>query len=60
VKKQGRISGELWVNKNTKKMKRFAEAHWTGDFNTGHGELTTESNVLNKTQYSFFYTDNRE
>lgn len=34
-------------------MKRFAEAHWAGDLNTGHGELTTESTVLNKTQYSF-------
>ena len=34
-------------------MKRFGKAHWTGDLNTGHGELTTESTVLNKTQYSF-------
>jgi len=34
-------------------MKRTAKAHWTGDLNTGHGELTTESTVLNQTQYSY-------
>lgn len=34
-------------------MKRSAQALWTGDLNTGHGELTTQSQVLNKTQYSF-------
>jgi len=34
-------------------MKRTAKAHWTGDLNTGHGELTSDSAVLNKTQYSF-------
>ncbi len=34
-------------------MKRTAKANWTGDLNTGHGELTTESTVLNQTQYSF-------
>lgn len=39
--------------KNNNKMKRSAKAHWTGDLNTGHGQLSTDSNVLNKTQYSF-------
>lgn len=34
-------------------MKRSAKAHWNGDLNTGHGELTTQSLVLNQTQYSF-------
>jgi osmotically inducible protein OsmC len=34
-------------------MKRFANAHWNGDLNTGHGELTTQSLVLKDTQYSF-------
>ncbi|MBT1706253.1 OsmC family peroxiredoxin [Chryseosolibacter indicus] len=34
-------------------MKRSSKAHWIGDLNTGHGELTTQSLVLNKTQYSF-------
>src|ERR1700749_4411587 len=36
-----------------KAMKRTAKAHWTGDLNTGHGELTTESTVLDQTQYSY-------
>jgi osmotically inducible protein OsmC len=39
--------------KNNKKMKRSAKAHWTGDLNTGRGQLSTDSNVLDKTQYSF-------
>jgi RimJ/RimL family protein N-acetyltransferase len=34
-------------------MKRSSKARWNGDLNTGHGELTTDSLVLNKTQYSF-------
>jgi osmotically inducible protein OsmC len=34
-------------------MKRTAKARWTGDLNTGHGDLTTESLALNQTQYSF-------
>lgn len=34
-------------------MKRSSKAHWNGDLSTGHGELTTDSLVLNKTQYSF-------
>jgi osmotically inducible protein OsmC len=34
-------------------MKRSSKAYWNGDLNTGHGELTTQSKVLNKTQYSF-------
>ena len=34
-------------------MKRKGEAFWTGTGKDGHGHLTTQSNVLNKTQYSF-------
>ncbi len=34
-------------------MKRSSKAHWNGDLSTGHGELTTDSLVLNKTGYSF-------
>lgn len=34
-------------------MKRTAKAHWNGDLSTGNGELTTESLVLNQTQYSY-------
>lgn len=34
-------------------MKRSAKALWNGDLKTGHGELTTDSSVLNNTQYSF-------
>jgi len=34
-------------------MKRKAQAHWQGNGKDGKGHLTTQSNVLNKTQYSF-------
>ncbi|WP_316825442.1 OsmC family peroxiredoxin [Pedobacter miscanthi] len=34
-------------------MKRTAKALWLGDLKTGHGQLTTQSGVLNETQYSF-------
>ncbi|MGK4568396.1 OsmC family peroxiredoxin [Flavobacterium sp. 3HN19-14] len=34
-------------------MKRTAKAHWTGTLNDGKGELTTQSQILNKTNYSF-------
>ncbi|OOQ57705.1 OsmC family protein [Mucilaginibacter pedocola] len=34
-------------------MKRTANAHWNGNLQTGNGEITTQSTVLNKTQYSF-------
>jgi osmotically inducible protein OsmC len=34
-------------------MKRTASAHWEGDLKTGKGSLTTQSTVLNKSQYSF-------
>lgn len=36
-----------------KNMKRTANARWAGDLQTGHGELTTQSHVLNQTKYSF-------
>ncbi|WP_343617960.1 OsmC family protein [Flavobacterium sp.] len=34
-------------------MKRKAQAVWNGDIKTGKGTLTTDSTVLNQTQYSF-------
>ncbi|MBD1364168.1 OsmC family protein [Mucilaginibacter sp. ZT4R22] len=34
-------------------MKRTANAHWNGTLQAGQGEITTQSTVLNKTQYSF-------
>ena len=34
-------------------MKRHAKAVWEGSLKEGDGRLTTESNVLNNTQYSF-------
>ena len=35
------------------KFTRKANAHWTGSGKSGNGHLTSESTVLNKTQYSF-------
>jgi osmotically inducible protein OsmC len=34
-------------------MKRIAKAHWKGTLQEGLGEISTQSTVLNKTQYSF-------
>jgi osmotically inducible protein OsmC len=34
-------------------MKRTANAHWNGTLQAGIGELSTQSTVLNNTQYSF-------
>ncbi len=34
-------------------MKRTATALWQGDLKIGHGTLTTQSQVLDQTQYSF-------
>jgi len=34
-------------------MKRTASAHWAGGLKDGKGTVSTQSNVLNKTQYSF-------
>src|SRR5258708_8831828 len=34
-------------------MKRTASAVWQGDLKKGQGALSTQSGVLNKTQYSF-------
>ncbi len=34
-------------------MKRRSQAHWQGSGKDGKGHLTTQSTVLNKTQYSF-------
>lgn len=45
----------LWTMNKQKPqtMKRTANAHWNGTLQTGSGEITTQSTVLNKTQYSF-------
>ncbi|HWZ36305.1 MAG TPA: OsmC family protein [Mucilaginibacter sp.] len=34
-------------------MKRTAHAHWNGTLQEGKGEISTQSSVLNNTQYSF-------
>jgi osmotically inducible protein OsmC len=34
-------------------MKRIAKAHWQGNLKEGKGELTTQSGILNNTNYSF-------
>ena len=34
-------------------MKRSASAHWAGNLKEGKGTVSTESGVLQKTQYSF-------
>lgn len=34
-------------------MKRTAKAHWSGNIKEGKGQLTTPSEVLNQTNYSF-------
>jgi lipoyl-dependent peroxiredoxin len=34
-------------------MKRTAKAHWSGNLKEGKGTLTTQSGVLNNTNYSF-------
>ena len=34
-------------------MKRTGTAHWEGDLRSGKGALSTQSTVLNQTQYSF-------
>jgi lipoyl-dependent peroxiredoxin len=34
-------------------MKRTANAHWEGDLKEGKGSLTTQSGILNETNYSF-------
>jgi osmotically inducible protein OsmC len=34
-------------------MKRTASAVWRGDLKKGHGAVSTQSGVLNQTQYSF-------
>ena len=34
-------------------MKRTAKAHWNGNLKEGKGTLSTQSGILNKTNYSF-------
>jgi osmotically inducible protein OsmC len=44
----------LYHNKNKSKlMKRTAKAHWNGTLKDGQGKISTQSTVLNDTQYSF-------
>jgi lipoyl-dependent peroxiredoxin len=34
-------------------MKRTAKAHWAGNLKEGKGEISTQSGILSKTNYSF-------
>jgi len=34
-------------------MKRIAKAHWNGNLKEGKGEISSQSNILNQTPYSF-------
>ena len=34
-------------------MKRTAKAHWSGNLKEGKGDITTQSGILNHTNYSF-------
>lgn len=34
-------------------MKRTSKAHWNGNLMEGKGEISTQSTILNNTQYSF-------
>lgn len=34
-------------------MKRIAKAHWSGNLKEGKGSLSTQSGILDKTNYSF-------
>jgi len=34
-------------------MKRTAKAHWSGNLQEGNGTISSQSSVLNNTQYSF-------
>lgn len=34
-------------------MKRTAKAHWEGSVKEGKGNLTTQSEILNQSNYSF-------
>jgi len=43
----------LNIHSTKKTMKRTASAHWEGDLKTGKGNISTQSTILNKTQYSF-------
>jgi osmotically inducible protein OsmC len=44
---------KITIKQNPQTMKRTANAHWNGTLQAGQGEITTQSTVLNKTQYSF-------
>jgi osmotically inducible protein OsmC len=43
----------MTVKFKIRNMKRTAKAHWRGSVKEGKGELTTQSEILNKTNYSF-------
>src|SRR5258708_8909235 len=44
---------ETLLDRKGRGMKRKASAVWRGDVKTGKGSLSTESTVLEDTQYSF-------
>jgi osmotically inducible protein OsmC len=41
------------INITNTKMQRKAQAHWAGNIKEGKGNLSTQSGVLNQTNYSF-------
>lgn len=46
------VNNDMQIFK-TNKMKRTAKAEWEGNIKEGRGELTIQSGILNKTNYSF-------
>ena len=48
-----RLISRLLTQHKFKNMKRTAKAFWQGDLKMGHGTLSTQSQVLDQTQYSF-------
>lgn len=47
------VGQHLYLLSNNKNMNRNATAVWNGSGKEGSGNLTTQSTVLNKTQYSY-------
>src|SRR5690606_2904121 len=48
-----RAKGVISIQQNRMTMKRKATAVWKGSIKEGSGHLTSQSTVLNETQYSF-------
>jgi osmotically inducible protein OsmC len=42
-----------YIKTKSTTMKRTAKAHWKGTLTEGKGEITTQSTILNNTQFSF-------